>query len=271
MHIQGNIRKMRTEHKCPVAYYLPIGQDEVAMNPLIGKKIIMTFLGDINCIHCGRDTNKSFSQGYCYPCFRSLAQCDQCIVKPELCHFAAGTCRQPEWGQEHCMIEHVIYLANSSGLKVGITRHSQVPTRWMDQGAIQALPLFRVQKRLDSGVIEVALAQHVADKTNWRRMLKNDVIHLDMLSARDTLLEQADESLSQALDQVDNASFIADAQAYTFEYPVLEYPEKVTSLSFDKSARVEGELRGIKGQYLIFDTGVINMRKFAGYQIAFEV
>ena len=130
MHHEGNLRKMESLHSDPVEYGLPVGKFVVPMNPLVGKFISLHFKGVINCIHCGRKTSKSFAQGYCFPCMRSLAECDSCIVRPETCHFDEGTCRDEAWAQEHCMQDHFVYLANSSGIKVGITRGSQIPTRW---------------------------------------------------------------------------------------------------------------------------------------------
>ncbi len=111
-----------------VQYQLPIGEQLLSLNEVIGKQLTLSFNGHIACRHCGKKTKKSYSQGFCFPCMQKLAQCDLCILKPETCHFSAGTCREPEWGEQHCMIEHVVYLANTSGLKVGITRHSQVPS-----------------------------------------------------------------------------------------------------------------------------------------------
>ncbi|MGD8525181.1 MAG: DUF2797 domain-containing protein, partial [Thioalkalispiraceae bacterium] len=160
MKYTGNINKMLTSLESPVEYQLPIGEQRVSMNKLLGSSISLRYEGEINCIACGRKTSKSFNQGYCYPCFKSLARCDTCIIKPELCHYFKGTCREPEWGEQHCMQDHFVYLANSSGIKVGITRGSQVPTRWMDQGASQALPIFRVKNRLISGQLEVILKNH---------------------------------------------------------------------------------------------------------------
>ncbi len=141
MSFSGNLRKMRVEDASPVRYFMRFNELEVEMNPLIGRPVTLAFSGRIQCIACGRVSKKSFNQGYCFPCFRSLARCDRCIVSPELCHFHLGTCREPDWGQANCMQPHVIYLANSSGVKVGITRRSQLPTRWIDQGAVEAVPL----------------------------------------------------------------------------------------------------------------------------------
>ena len=165
--MKGFIRKMKTELASPVHYQLPVGDDLFDLNSRLGKTLKLNFTGQLQCLNCSRPTKKSFSQGYCYPCFKKLAACDLCIMKPETCHYAAGTCREPEWGQANCMITHFVYLANSSGLKVGITRHTQVPTRWIDQGAIQALPIYKVQTRLDSGRLETTLGTMVKDKTNW--------------------------------------------------------------------------------------------------------
>ncbi len=185
----GNILKMQTtlndqkgdkKKNDTVQYVLPIGENLLAMNEHIGETIKLSYKNEIHCISCGRKTNKSFAQGHCYPCFRRLASCDMCIMKPETCHFAEGTCREPEWGEANCFIPHYVYLANSSGIKVGITRGTQIPTRWMDQGAAQALPVFQVATRLQSGLLEVALKEFVSDRTDWRKMLKSDAEPQDL-------------------------------------------------------------------------------------------
>jgi len=267
---RGALRKMKTRLQAPVAYEMVLGESLVPLNDLLGQTLLLEFLGAINCIHCERLTKKSFNQGYCYPCFRRLAQCDSCIMSPEKCHFHLGTCREPEWGQANCMIDHFVYLANTSGLKVGITRHSQVPTRWMDQGATQALPIFRVASRLQSGLIEAAFKAHIADKTNWQAMLKGPSELADLEAERQRLMSACAEGIA-ALQQQHGlqALMVLEQQTTTaIEYPVLEYPRKVTSLNFDKDPRVAGTLLGIKGQYLILDTGVINLRKYGGYQVA---
>jgi hypothetical protein len=243
------------------------------MNPLLGRQLSLDYLGKINCIHCGRDTRKSFSQGYCYPCFTRLAQCDSCIVSPEKCHYDAGTCREPEWGDANCMIDHIVYLANTSSLKIGITRISQVPTRWMDQGAIQALPIFRVQTRYQSGLVETVYKEHVNDRTAWQAMLKGQGDVIDLAPERDRLFEITAEGVGQ-LQQRFGLQAIArlDGECpQEFNYPVTEYPTKVSSFNLDKQPKVEGRLMGIKGQYLIFDTGVINMRKYGGYHLSLAV
>ncbi|HAG95794.1 MAG: hypothetical protein CMK83_25975 [Pseudomonadales bacterium] len=264
---------MKTALGDQVEYRLPVGDERLDLNPFLGKPIKLTFTEQIFCTHCGRKTKKSFDQGYCYPCFRSLAQCDTCIIKPEQCHFEEGTCREPDWARNFCFQGHTVYLANSSGIKVGITRNDQVPTRWIDQGAIQALPVFQVQNRFHSGLVEITLGKYVADKTRWQAMLKNQVTELDMIAERDKLLQQCQLELDALQDQLGEHAVVAmtDAQPVNITYPVLEYPSKVVSLNFDKTPEVAGTLLGIKGQYLLLDSGVINIRKFTGYQVEVAV
>ncbi len=252
-----------------VEYQLPIGEQLVAMNPLIGSEIRLRYSGEIHCVGCGRKTRKSFNQGFCYPCFQSLPQCDSCIIKPEQCHYAAGTCRDSSWGEQHCLTDHYVYLANSSGLKVGITRGSQIPTRWMDQGAVQALPIFRVKDRLTSGLVEVAMKQHVNDKTSWQRMLKGVPEPVDLAAQRDQLYVACDQALEQVVSQQGSGAieWLRDGAVVDIHYPVERYPQKVKSFNFDKTPEVSGVLQGIKGQYLILDSGVLNIRKFGGYSV----
>jgi hypothetical protein len=254
-------------------YTMRLGEQTMAMNPLLGQTVTLRFQGQINCVHCQRLTKKSFSGGFCYPCSQRLAQCDMCFLKPELCHFDQGTCREPEWGEAVCMQDHIVYLANSSGLKVGITRINQVPTRWIDQGATQAIPIFRVSSRYQSGLVEVMFKQWVSDRTDWRKMLKGDAEPLDLGAERDQLFAEAETAIDDLQQQFgETAITILPAEPeQQIHYPVLEYPKKVSSFNFDKTAEVSGVLQGIKGQYLIFDKGVINIRKFSGYQIEMVV
>lgn len=260
----GNLRKLHTAAETPVAYHLPAGGLRLHLNPRLGQALFLHFSGHIHCIACGRLTRKSYSQGYCYPCSQSLAECDICIVRPERCHYRQGTCRQPEWGEAQCMQPHYVYLANSSGAKVGITRASQIPTRWMDQGAAQALPIFRVPSRLHAGLVEVTLAREIADKTDWRKLLKGDAPALDLPTIRDDLLQRCAAELANLEEGVER---IDDAEVHSFAYPVAQYPAKIISLDLDKNPQAGGVLQGIKGQYLIFDSGVLNVRKFSGYEV----
>jgi hypothetical protein len=263
MQLSGLIQKMYTHLDKGVAQYqLPIGDKLLSMNDLVGEQIMLSFNQVIQCSHCGKKTNKSYSQGYCYPCSQKLACCDLCIMKPETCHHHLGTCREPKWGLDNCFSPHVVYLANSSGIKVGITRKGNIPNRWIDQGAISALPILEVDTRLKSGELEVALKQYVNDKTNWRKMLKNEVSPVDLLATKNELLGNIQNTINTTGAQILNNEVLA------INYPVVEYPSKITSLNFDKTPVITGVLKGIKAQYLILDSGVINIRKFGAYDIA---
>ncbi|MCW8830078.1 MAG: DUF2797 domain-containing protein [Gammaproteobacteria bacterium] len=271
--MQGNIKKMKVALASPVNYHLPIGDELISMNELIGKKILLEHSGEINCVSCGRKTSKSYAQGHCYPCFRDLAECDMCIMKPETCHYDAGTCREPEWGEQHCMQVHYVYLANSSGVKVGITRGTQIPTRWIDQGAGQALPIFKVATRLQSGLLEVELKKHVSDRTDWRKMLKGSPDSISLAEVRDRIVAESASVIDELKQQfgADAIEFLPDAEQLEIQYPIANHPEKVKSLNFDKQEKIEGVLQGIKGQYLVLDCGVLNIRKFSGYNLALSV
>lgn len=264
----GSLQKMRVEASDPVSYYLHLGDVSVPLSPLLGKEVRFVYQGIIICQACNRKTPKSYNQGYCFPCFRKLAACDMCILKPETCHFHLGTCREPEWGRANCMIPHIVYLANSSGVKVGITRETQVPVRWIDQGASQALPVFRVGSRYLSGLVETLFARHIADKTNWQALLKGDSDPVDLAKVRDDLVSAFHDELEELAARFPGQIvFLRDEKERVFRYPVLQYPKKVAALNLDKEPDVHGIMLGIKGQYLLLDTGVINIRKFTSYQV----
>lgn len=260
---------MLTAASSPVSYRLELGGQQLALNDWLGKDIRIEYLQQIECIHCGRLTKKSFSQGYCYPCFSSLAQCDLCIVSPEKCHFHLGTCREPDWGMSHCMRPHIVYLSNTSGVKIGITRETQLPHRWIDQGAIQAIPILRVSKRYHAGLIEHAFRQYVGDRTNWRNMLKNEVEEVDLYQLFESLWPRVESDLDSEL--LEDVEIIAEAgAALRLDYPAIAYPTKINSFNLDKLPLVEGRLQAIKGQYLLLDNGVINIRKYGGYLVTME-
>jgi hypothetical protein len=270
--MQGQLKKMRTRLDNPVQYDLPLGNQSIALNPLIGKPVKLIYTGHIFCVHCNRSIKKTFNQGYCYPCFISLAQCDMCILKPETCHYAAGTCREPDWGLAFCFQAHIVYLANSSGIKVGITRQTQIPTRWMDQGAAQALPIFKVQSRYMAGLIEVVIAKHISDKTSWQQMLKNQIESIDLTAKRDELMVICEQELAEITQRFGQQAieFLPGEPTVDIHFPVDNYPVKIRSFNLDKNPEVSGVLHGIKGQYLLLDTGVINIRKFSGYEVEFS-
>lgn len=268
---RGSISKMTARLEQPVVQYaFRLGDVEVPVNPLLGKTVRLEYLGAIHCTHCGRKTKTSFSQGYCYPCMTRLAQCDTCIMSPERCHYEHGTCRDPAWGEQFCMTDHVVYLANSSGIKVGITRATQLPTRWLDQGASQALPIVRVATRQQSGLVEDLFRSQVADRTNWRALLKGNAEAVDLVAVREQLFDSCSEGFKGLQDRFGLQAIqpLTDVEPIEIRYPVEAYPNKIVSFNLDKNPVAEGTLLGIKGQYLIFDTGVINIRKYTAYQLA---
>jgi hypothetical protein len=264
MEHTGIIRKMETFKGELIQYTLPLGEEKLEMNRLLGTEISMEYLGHIHCIRCGRETKKSFAQGYCYPCFISAPETEECVLRPELCRAHEGVARDMDYARGHCLIEHVVYLSQTSGIKVGVTRNTQVPTRWIDQGAIRAIELARTPNRYTAGLLEVAMKAHIADKTNWRKMLSgSDPGDLDLAGEKQRLAALVPQELSSYLVSEDLQTELA--------YPVKQYPEKIKSLNFEKEPVVSGTLMGIKGQYLMLDQDrVINMRNFGGYMIRFR-
>jgi len=261
MEKSGNIRKMRTELADPVHYYLPLGEEDIFMNDLIGTELRMEFLGEINCIRCGRKTSKSFAQGYCFPCFRAAPETEECVLHPEMCRAHEGIARDMGYAEKHCLTDQVVYLSLTSGIKVGVTRSSQVPYRWIDQGAVRAIEIARTPNRYTAGLIEVFLKDHLNDKTNWRSMLKNEILFDgDLAVTKHKVLNLLPDAFTDFGTQNDAITEIS--------YPVAVYPQKVGSLSLDKDPVVQGVLSGIKGQYLLFSNDkVINIRKFGGYRV----
>ncbi|MEZ4776693.1 MAG: DUF2797 domain-containing protein [Bacteroidia bacterium] len=250
---------MRTEYTQPVSYTLKLGADEVDMNALIGRHIQLKYDGVIHCKVCGKKISKVFGEGFCYPDFLNSPENSECIIRPELCEGHLGKGRDPEWELAHHVQPHVVYLAIASGVKVGVTRRDQVPVRWIDQGAWKAIRLAETPNRYTAGLIEVALKDHISDKTHWQKMLKNELaMDVDV---------RAEKSRIQALVPAEMQQYVSLNDEITeIEYPVVAFPSKVKSINLDKTAVVEGKLAGIKGQYLLFEGGeVMNVRKHTGY------
>ena len=189
-------------------------------------------------------------------------------MSPEKCHYDQGTCREPVWGDYFCMQDHIVYLANSSGLKVGITRASQLPTRWIDQGASQGLAVIRVRTRQQAGFCEAMFRQHVTDRTNWRAMLKSDADELDLANHRDLLIAECISEINalQKRFGILAISVLTGVEPVRIQYPVVSYPEKINSIDLEKNT-ANGKLLGIKGQYMILDNGVVNISKYTGYEL----
>lgn len=260
MEFKGNLNKMRTEQGNPVQYKLQLGDAEINMNELIGKEISLEYTGTINCISCGVVTKKSFGGGFCYKCFTSSPMASECIIRPELCEGHLGKGRDAEWEEKHHNKPHYVYLAASSGVKVGVTREDQIPTRWIDQGASRGIILAEVPYRQLAGLIEVSLKEHISDKTAWQRMLKNEITDADLEELKEEMIEYLDEEYYDFISDNDDVTEI--------EYPVTEFPTKVKSNKLEKVGSISGILKGIKGQYLIFDEGrVINIRSHSGYEV----
>jgi hypothetical protein len=235
------------------------------LNELIGKEITFEFNGIINCIHCGKKTNKSFSQGFCYNCFQTAPEADQSVIRPELSQAQFGIARDIEWAEKHDLIDHYVYLSVTNDIKVGVTRHHQVPTRWIDQGAIQAIKLALTPNRHIAGVIESFLKQHVADITKWQAMLKDEIkTEINLVEEKHRIAQLLPAELQKYID--------TDDQVTTIEYPGKLKLEKIRSIGFDKTPKIEGKIMRIKGQYLIFENGtVLNIRKHNGYYINFKL
>ena len=259
MHYQGNIRKMKTELANPVNYTLPIGDELLHMNELIGKEIQLKFKGQINCVSCGKLTKTSFNQGFCYSCLQTAPEASESVIRPELSKSHFGIARDMDWAEKHDLIDHCVYLAATNDVKVGVTRNHQIPTRWIDQGASSAIKLAKTPNRHIAGVLEVFLKNHLTDKTNWRAMLKNEVLeHVDLLAQKQKVALLLPTELQKYIDP--------DNESTAIQYPVEKYPDKIKSIGFDKLPEIDGVLSGIKGQYLIFDDDrVLNIRKHKGY------
>ncbi|MEB3752955.1 DUF2797 domain-containing protein [Acinetobacter sp. MD2(2019)] len=285
MELQGICHKMHaslanssvTEHntqKANVEYQFILDETKIELPFQLGQEVEIEWAGQIYCVSCGSKTPKSYSQGHCFKCFKTKAACDMCIMKPETCHYHLGTCREESFAQNICFQPHIVYLANSSALKVGITRLGQMPTRWLDQGATQALPIMKVGSRRLSGQLEIMFGEQVADKTDWRKLLKGEAEPLNLVEFREQLftefstkIQKIRDEFSQNLDFSEGIELLDHEQMREFVYPVDFYPEKIKSHNLDKTPTIRGKLQGIKGQYLLMDSGVINIRKYTGYQI----
>lgn len=230
--------------------------------PPIGAQIELEFTGKIYCIHCGKSLKKTYGEGYCFPCFTTVPETDECVLRPELCMAHEGIARDMKWAEGHCLQPHYVYLAWTGALKVGVTRVSNTPTRWLDQGADAAIVLAQTPNRHVAGEIEVHLKSYLSDKTNWRKMLQEPT-----LQDYSFLLKEK-WKLSQVLLETQKP-FIHDSEAvHNFCYPITKYPIKPQQLNLDRDTSIHATLIGIKGQYLLFDNDAIfNVRRHTGYEV----
>lgn len=258
MLFNGPLEKMSVKLDDVVQYKLTCDNHSLLLNDYIGKELSLTFQNKIICSVCGKQTKKSFSQGFCYPCFINSPEASECIIRPELCRAHEEIGRDMDWERKHHLQDHYVYLAISSGIKVGITRSTQVPSRWIDQGANRGIIIAKTPNRYLCGLIEVALKAYVSDRTSWQKMLKNDVAEDNLLLKKKELSSYIPKDLQQYCYNDDLITEIT--------YPVMEYPKKVKSITFDKVPMFSGKLIGVKGQYLIFDDNhVFNVRRHTGY------
>lgn len=260
MTYEGVLTKMQTEYANPIQYYLVFENSFLNLNQLLDKSLEINFVG-YQCLECGKK-KKIFRQGFCYDCFMSSAAAGDWIMKPELSTAHLGIeDRDLEYEKRVQLQPHIVYLALSSEVKVGVTRKTQVPTRWIDQGAVQAIPIVEVPNRYLAGITEVALKNHYADKTNWQKMLKNEIPDVDLIKERASLKYLIPKEVQEFYSP-------EKEDLYELSFPVLVYPKKVSSLNLDKSPNFSGKLIGVKGQYLIFEDGtVFNIRTFEGYVV----
>lgn len=258
MDFTGPLRKMFTVYSDPIKYTLDIGDDLLVMNKLIGREIKISYSGKIKC-HCGELKDKVYRANFCYDCFFSKPEAGESIFNPEKSTAHLGIeDRDLEWEKKQQLQPHLVYLANSAGLKVGVTRQQQMLTRWADQGASYGIPFLEVPNRYLAGVAEVEMKNHIADKTPWQRMVKGEVPEVDLAQEKERLQEFIPEDLKQYISP--------DNEVRSLNYPVEGYPEKVKSLNLSKAPDFKGTLMGIKGQYLLFKEGVVfNVRSHEGY------
>lgn len=264
MLASGVLDKMPTSFINPVQYFLPFKDGKVPVNEWIGKKMIFRWTGNIYCTVCGRKTSKSFGEGMCYPCFNTSPENAECIVRPELCEAHLGRGRDAQWEQTHHNRPHYVYLALTNAVKVGVTREDQIPTRWIDQGAKKGILLAKTPYRQLAGFIEVMLKEHFSDKTNWQKMLKNETSTLNLIEEKKRAAGLFPEHFMPYLLHGD--------EVVEIEYPVVIYPDKVSSISLEKAPLIELKLQGVRGQYFIFEGGnVLNIRKNSGYEVEITV
>lgn len=264
MTYEGVLTKMQTEYKNPIEYYLIFESSFINMNQLLNKNIDITFVG-YQCLNCGKK-KKIFRQGFCYDCFYSSPAVGDWIMKPELSKAHLGIQDRDLAYEEKVQLQpHIVYLAVSGEIKVGVTRKTQVPTRWIDQGATEAIAIVEVPNRYLAGITEIALKNHFADKTNWRKMLQNNSDHADLIRERMKLEELIPADVREYF-------YVQKNDLYVMEYPVLQYPQKISSLNLENTTNFNGKLMGIKGQYLIFEDGtVFNVRSHEGYVVRIDV
>jgi len=256
---KGVLKKMITEQAEPIRYFLNFENDLVELNQFLDQKVKIDFVRT-ECLNC-HASKTIFRQGFCQTCFFEIPLAGDWVMRPELSKAHLGQeDRDLEYEKKVQLQPHIIYLALSSHLKVGVTRKTQIPTRWIDQGAHEAMTIIEVPNRYLAGIGEVALKEYFSDKTNWRKMLQNEITPVKWEEA----FKKSIECLPKELD-----SYKGTIQSLEkIFFPVQYYPSKVNSLNLQKSAVYEGKLIGIKAQYMLFeDQTVFNVRSNEGQRV----
>jgi hypothetical protein len=263
----GNITKMKPDYSGEtVQYKLALGDSEIDMNSLIGKVVRITFLNRINCVVCGVKIRSTYAgRAMCKHCYETAPQAEECLFYPEKCKAHLGEARDMEWSKKQCLIPHYVYLSISSGLKVGVTRHHQIPVRWIDQGAVRAIKLAETPNRHIAGVIEVFLKKHIADKTSWKKMLRSQSsdFDIDLFTEKERVAELLPGALKQYITD--------DNKILEINYPLRPAPENPKTFNLEKEVEIKDVIAGIKGQYLLFKNGyVMNLNRYSGFFIEME-
>jgi len=264
MEFTGQISKMVSSIGNPIEYVLPIGEKKLILNKYIGELIQIKFNDEIRCINCKNKIKKTYMQGYCYPCFISLPQTEDCVFKPHLCKAHLGEARDMVWAKNNCLVSTYVYLSLTSNLKVGVTRHSHIPSRWIDQGAHYAIRFAKTPNRYLAGLIELEISKYISDRTQWRKMILGQYDELDLINKKNDLYEYLPSNLDKY--------YLNNENIVELKYPIINNLEKIKSFNIEKFKSIKKKLIGIKGQYLMFDDShVLNVRKYTGYNFTIKV
>ena len=264
MEFTGQISKMVPSIGNPIEYVLPIGEKKLILNKHIGELIQIKFNDEIRCINCNNKIKKTYMQGYCYPCFISLPQTEDCVFKPHLCKAHLGEARDMDWAKNNCLVSTYVYLSLTSNLKVGVTRHSHIPSRWIDQGAHYAIRFAKTPNRYLAGLIELEISKYISDRTQWRKMILGQYDELDLINKKNDLHEYLPSNLDKY--------YLNNENIIELKYPIINNLEKIKSFNIEKFKTINKKLIGIKGQYLMFDDNhVLNVRKYTGYNFTIKV
>jgi len=264
MEFTGQISKMVSSIGNPIEYVLPIGENKLILNKYIGELIQIKFNDEIRCINCNNKIKKTYMQGYCYPCFISLPQTEDCVFKPHLCKAHLGEARDMDWAKNNCLVSTYVYLSLTSNLKVGVTRHNHIPSRWIDQGAHHAIKFAKTPNRYLAGLIELEISQYISDRTQWRKMILGEYDELDLNKKKNDLQEYLSNNLKKY--------YLNNADMIDLKYPIIKNLEKIKSFNIEKFKTIKKKLIGIKGQYLMFDDNhVLNVRKYTGYNFTIKI